>query len=41
MTQAAVSAQQDTNASLYDRLGQRPRIEEIVEVIWKNQRPIR
>lgn len=35
-TQAATSNQYDPNASLYERLGQRPRIEEIVEAIWIN-----
>ena len=29
-------ASTDANATLYERLGRRPRIEEIVEVIWHN-----
>lgn len=36
MTQSAASVLYDPNASLYERLGRRPRIEEIVEVIWRN-----
>ena len=36
MIQVAEGTQHNADASLYERLGRRPRIEEIVEVIWKN-----
>lgn len=36
VTKPAEATAYDPNASLYDRLGRRPRIEEIVEVIWAN-----
>lgn len=35
-TKPAEATAYDPNASLYERLGRRPRIEEIVEVIWAN-----
>ena len=35
-TQVAASTEYNPDASLYERLGRRPRIEEIVELIWIN-----